>query len=93
MVGRQVLCLRLKSRVEKPYHEVGMLLFLDDFHPLFGRSFQLFKTQSRAQSVGHPCDDVGCQQSEYGGFVAIAFQYCIRSEIRLPCRFINDIGG
>ena len=63
VVGWQVLRHGFPSRVEKPHHQVGMLLLADVFHPFFGGGLQLLETQPWAQAVGHPSDDVGCQQA------------------------------
>ena len=93
MVFRQVLCHGLPSRVEQAYHQVGMLFLLDELHPFVGGGFELIETQSRTQSVGYPCDYIGCQQTEHGNLIAIALEHFIRCEIRLACGFVDDIGG
>ena len=53
----------------------------------------MLETQSKAQAVGYPGDDVGCQQAEHSHFEAVAIQDNIRCEIRLACFFVDDIGG
>ena len=93
MVGRQVLHLGLKAGVEEAHQKVRMLLLLNDLHPLFGSSFQLFETQTWSQPVGHPSDDVRRQQAEHSDFESFAFHNNIRSEVGLPCGFIDDIGS
>ena len=83
----------LPAGMEQAYHQVRVLLFVDDFHPFFGGGLQLLETQSGSQSVGHPSDDVRREQSQHSNLEAVAFQYNIRSEIRLAGRLVDDIGA
>ena len=89
----QVLYLWLPAGVEETNHQVRAFLFLDDFYPFFGGGLQLLEAQTGPQSIGHPSDDVRREQPQHGNLEAVAFQYNIRSEIRLAGRFVDDIGA
>ena len=79
--------------MEKTYHKVRVLFFLNDFHPFFGGGFQLLEAQSGAQTVGHPSDYVRRQKTKHGDFITVAVENNIRCEVRLASRLVDDIGG